>query len=72
MDTLSVGQMRDNVALSRHHVEKQEGIIARLIGQGHLAQADTAKRLLVTMHDHLNLEVALLTRLEDKAGIATT
>ena len=61
-------QMRANVALSQGHVTKQEGIIARLTEQGDDEMARAAKSILVTMHEHLAMELEMLDRMVADSG----
>ena len=68
--TLSVADMRANVALSEEHVRKQEAIIARLTDQGHEVMAVEARALLELMHVHLGFERGMLARMEAGAPSA--
>ena len=66
---MSVQTLRDNVAKSRGHIEKQHAIIARLHDLGSKDQAATAAAVLVTMNGHLELEITMLARREaDEPG----
>ena len=63
-ELLSVQNLRDNVAKSRGHIVKQDAIIARLLGSRNDEMATQASAILVTMHEHLELEVEMLARRE--------
>lgn len=63
--SLSVSEMRANVLKSRNHVAKQEGIVERLTAQGHTTMVADAAALLETMRGHLEIEAAMLARMED-------
>jgi hypothetical protein len=63
-ETLSIAEMAANVERSRGHIVRQEAIIARLAEEGQDAMANEARRLLVTMHEHLAVEVEMLARMQ--------
>lgn len=66
-ETLTLAGMAANVELSRNHIVKQEAIIARLTEQGHDIMADEARSILVSMHEHLKLEVGMLAQMQGEA-----
>ena len=67
-EVLTLAGMTANVELSRGHIVKQDAIIARLIEQGHDVMADEARVMLITMREHLALEVEMLARMERQAA----
>ena len=61
---MSVTELRDKVEMSRGHIVKQHEIIARLRELGSDEESEQASAILVMMHEHLALEVEMLSRRE--------
>ncbi len=61
---MSVQSLRDDVARSRGHIVKQDAIIARFRELGNAVLAAEASAILVTMREHLAIEVSMLARRE--------
>lgn len=60
IDEATRTRLEDNIALSRTHIVKQEIIISNLIEQGHDSMVVVAKKILSSMHIHLNTEIEML------------